>query len=59
MAHLAGDETRPGSPATSQDMGPWGKFIFSMRKDLLDAWQKDLPPADNRVSIDLKTGKTY
>jgi len=58
MAHLAGDETTPQSPATSEDMGLWGKFIFSKFKGLIDAWHKDLYPADNQVTINLKTGNT-
>ncbi|MBW2297960.1 MAG: metallophosphoesterase [Deltaproteobacteria bacterium] len=58
MTHLAGDETKPASPATAEGMGLWGKFIFSMRKDLIDAWHSDLLPADNQITIDLKTGKT-
>jgi len=58
MAHLVGDESAPESPATSEDMGLWGKFVFSRFKGLIDAWHKDLYPADNQVTIDLKTGKT-
>ena len=58
MSHLVGDETSPESPATSEGMGLWGKIIFSMRKDLVEAWHKDLYPADNQVTIDLKTGNT-
>jgi len=58
MTHLSGDESAPESPATSEGMGLWGKIIFSMRKDLIGAWHKDLYPADNQVTIDLKTGNT-
>lgn len=58
MSHLVGDETASESPATSEGMGLWGKIIFSMRKDLVDAWHKDLYPADNQVTLDLKTGNT-
>jgi 3',5'-cyclic AMP phosphodiesterase CpdA len=57
MTHLAGDEKKPLTPLTADGMNLWGKLIFSMRKDLLDGWYTDLYPADNQVTIDLKTGR--
>ncbi len=58
MSHFAGDEQKPLKPVTSEGMGLWSKFIFSMFSDLIDAYDNDLFPADNQVTIDLETGKT-
>jgi hypothetical protein len=57
-AHLAGDEAPPAKVITTQGVSLWGKVIISLKKKLLDAWVHDLPPADNELSVDLRTGKT-
>jgi 3',5'-cyclic AMP phosphodiesterase CpdA len=56
-AHLAGDEQRPASILDTDSLGLWGSFIMWMRRDLIEAWYTDLPPSDNTVTIDLKTGQ--
>lgn len=59
MIHLAGDEKKPPTPVTAEGMNLWGKFIFSMRKDLVEGWHTDLYPADNQLIIDLDTGNVH
>jgi 3',5'-cyclic AMP phosphodiesterase CpdA len=56
-AHLAGDEVPPAKVITTKGVSLWGKIIISMKKKLLDGWQHDLPPADNELTVDLRTGK--
>jgi hypothetical protein len=56
-AHLAGDEVAPIQVIDTQSVGLWGRLIVSLKKNLLKGWQRDLPPADNELAVDLKTGR--
>jgi len=57
-AHLAGDEKLPDGQEAIQKNGlslrAWLGVQF--RKDLVDSLWRDLPPPDNNVTLDLKTG---
>jgi 3',5'-cyclic AMP phosphodiesterase CpdA len=57
-AHLAGDEKLPaGQPAIRENglsLPAWIGVQF--RKGLVDSLWRDLPPPDNNVTLDLKTG---
>ncbi len=57
-AHLAGDEKLPDGQEAIQKNGlslrAWLGVQF--RKDLVDSLWIDLPPPDNNVTLDLKTG---
>lgn len=58
IAHYAGDETLPAGQEALQSKGlslP-GWVVVNFRKDLVIGLWKDLPPPDNDVTIDLKTG---
>jgi len=60
-AHTRGDESGPAVLLAEEEhdaLGLWGKVVLWTRKSLLIAWQRDLPPADNRLTIDLSTGGT-
>lgn len=57
VAHLEGDEKLPDILLDADRLGNWSRFVFWMRKDLLIGWYSDLPPGDNTVTIDLKTGQ--
>ncbi len=58
IAHLAGDEKLPAGQNAIQDSGlslrAWAGV--QLRKDLVESLWKDLPPPDNNVTLDLKTG---
>lgn len=57
-AHYAGDEKLAAGKEPVQQWGlslP-GWFVIQFRKDLVFGLWEDLPPADNNVTIDLKTG---
>ncbi|MBA4369776.1 MAG: hypothetical protein C0403_19285, partial [Desulfobacterium sp.] len=56
-AHLRGDESKPESFVETDGLGLWGSLIIWMRKDLIEGWWTDLPPADNSVEINLRTGQ--
>jgi 3',5'-cyclic AMP phosphodiesterase CpdA len=56
MTHLAGDEEKKEEPIDTEGLGLWGKFIYSVKKDLIKGWYNDLEPSDNKVTIDLKSG---
>ena len=51
--HLKGDEIKPGQISSPESLGLWGRFIFFMRKDLVEGWYTDLPPEDNQLTINL------
>lgn len=58
VAHYAGDEKLAAGKEPIQQWGlslP-GWFVMQFRKDLVYGLWQDLPPADNNVIIDLKTG---
>ncbi len=52
VTHLKGDE-RQRAVIDSDGIGLWAKFVMFKQKNLLYGWTTDLPPADNRVTIDL------
>jgi hypothetical protein len=58
IAHLAGDEKLPAGQKAIQESGlslrAWAGV--QLRKDLVESLWKDLPPPDNNVTLDLKTG---
>lgn len=56
-AHLAGDEVKPTLVIDTRGVSVWGRLIVSTKRGLLKGWQQDLPPADNELAVDLKTGK--
>lgn len=56
-AHLCGDEKKPDSFMETEGLGLWGQIIIWVRKDLIEGWWTDLPPADNSVEINLMTGR--
>jgi 3',5'-cyclic AMP phosphodiesterase CpdA len=58
VAHLAGDEVAPAKGINTKGVSLWGRLIISLKKKLVDGWQHDLPPADNELSVDLRTGET-
>jgi len=57
-AHYAGDENlKPGTePIQQWGLSLPGWFVIQFRKDLVYGLWQDLPPADNAVTINLKTG---
>jgi 3',5'-cyclic AMP phosphodiesterase CpdA len=58
VAHYAGDEKLPPSQEAMQTKGlsiP-GWVVVNFRKDLVIGLWNDLPPPDNNITIDLKTG---
>jgi 3',5'-cyclic AMP phosphodiesterase CpdA len=57
VTHLAGDEEKR-IVIDTEGVGLWAKFIMHMQEDLLYGWTTDLPPADNRLTIDLATGES-
>ena len=57
MTHLKGDE-KSLAVIDTDGAGLWGKFVMFMQQDLLYGWTTDLPPADNRLTIDLVTGRS-
>lgn len=56
-AHLAGDEVAPTKVIDTRGVSLWGRLIVSTKRSLLYGWQHDLPPADNELAVDLKSGK--
>ena len=58
LAHLAGDEKLPAGQEAIHEKGlslrAWIGVQF--RKDLVNSLWKDLPPPDNNIMLDLKTG---
>ena len=59
VAHYAGDEKlAPGQePLRTRGLSVLGWFVVTSRKDLIQGLWHDLEPADNNITIDLKTGK--
>ncbi len=56
MTHLLGDEQKPAIVVDKTNVGIWGRLILFLQGDLIDGWYTDLPPADNRLIIDLTDG---
>jgi len=59
MTHLTGDEEKKKDPLNTEGLGLWGKFICSVKKDLIQGWYNDLEPSDNQITIDLKSGSVH
>lgn len=59
VAHYTGDEKLPSGQETirTQGLSLPGWFVVNFRKDLVQGLWNDLEPADNNITIDLKTGK--
>ena len=55
-AHLLGDEKTPEVTIDKKGFGWWLTFVAWMQQDLVNGWWTDLPPQDNNLTIDLKTG---
>ena len=57
-AHYAGDEklATGKEPIQQQGLSLPGWFVIQYRKDLIIGLWEDLPPTDNNITIDLKTG---
>lgn len=61
IAHYAGDENLPAGQEALQSSGlslP-GWMVVNFRKNLVIGLWHDLPPPDNNVTIDLKTGSWH
>lgn len=58
-AHYAGDErlTSGQEPLRTQGLSFMGWIVVNFRKDLVQGLWNDLEPADNNITIDLKTGR--
>ncbi len=59
VAHYAGDEKLAPNqePLRTSGLSTMGWFVVTSRKDLVRGLWQDLEPADNNITIDLKTGK--
>lgn len=57
VTHLRGDE-KERIVIDTAGTGLWTQFVMFMQENLLYGWTTDLPPADNRVTIDLVTGES-
>ena len=55
LAHLAGDEDKPDTVISAKGTGIMGRVVVFFQKDLVEGWWTDLPPADNRLVIDLES----
>lgn len=56
VAHLRGDEIKPEKPIDTEGLGLLGKVAMKFQGNLIEGWNTDLPPADNNIIIDLKSG---
>ena len=57
VAHLAGDEKKPETVISAKGTGLMGRLVVWSQKDLVEGWWTDLPPPDNRLTINLGTGR--
>jgi 3',5'-cyclic AMP phosphodiesterase CpdA len=57
VSHLRGDEKMPEKPLSTDDLGLMGQVAMKFQGKLIEGWNTDLPPADNNVVIDLRTGE--
>lgn len=58
LAHYAGDEHFTGTEMLkSKGLSFMGRLVVGNRKDLVYGLWKDLEPADNNITIDLRTGE--
>jgi hypothetical protein len=58
-AHYAGDEIYRDPPLDLEGVNLKGRFIISFRKKLVWGLYNDLPPADNDITINLRTGEVH
>lgn len=56
VVHLTGDEKKP-EKMFPEGLGLMGKVVMRFQGNLIKGWYTDLPPADGRIVIDLKTGE--
>ncbi len=56
-AHLRGDEIKPETAIDKNGLGLWGRIVLGIQGELIEGWYTDLPPADNRITIDLSSGE--
>lgn len=54
VAHLEGDEKPPEEVLTTKGTGLMGRIVVFFQKDLVQGWQTDFWPTDNRLTIDFK-----
>ncbi len=57
VTHLSGDEKKPETMLTTDGIGIMGKLVAKFQGNLIKGWYSDLPPADNHIVIDLKSGE--
>lgn len=58
-AHYRGDENPKDRPVLSTNkLGLWSRFIYSKEKYVVDGLWKDLPPADNNVTLNLSKNES-
>jgi len=57
LAHLRGDEKLPEKPTATDGLGLLGRLTMVFMGTLIEGWNTDLPPADNNISMNLKTGE--
>jgi 3',5'-cyclic AMP phosphodiesterase CpdA len=56
-AHGMGNEEEARQALDVKGLSPWGRFVISFKKPLLEAlWEQGAPP-DNQLTIDLQTGE--
>ena len=55
--HLRGDEIKPEIAIDKNGLGLWGRIVLGIQGELIEGWYTDLPPADNRITIDLTNGE--
>lgn len=56
LAHYKGDENPVGDPLDLTGVSMKGKFYIGFKKKLITSLWNDLPPADNNLRIDLRSG---
>lgn len=57
-AHYHGDEKPRGPVLNKEGLGFLGGVLIGMREELVYSLWKDLPPADNRLTVDMADGRT-
>lgn len=57
LAHIRGDEAMPAPAVVETGISPVGKIALLVARTIIEGWYTDLPPADNNVRIDLRTGR--
>ncbi len=58
QAHCVGNEEPLTSEViTLKGLGAWGRLVLTIKKPLLEDLWNNSPPADNHLSINLKTGE--